>query len=91
MDHIEETTTIFPIHRLSQRITEKLAMIVSADIPGNLNKGLCNQIRLTDEGVSMTELAMITKPPLTGETFVTMSAAFMQYVWLLNDIALKSN
>lgn len=90
MDHIEETTTIFPIHRLNKRITEKLAKIVSADIPGNLNKGLCNQIRLTDEGVSMTELAMITKLPLTGETFVTISAAFMQYVWLLNDIALKS-
>ncbi len=87
---MKESTTIFPIHRLNQRVTEKLANIASADIRGNINKGLNNEIRLIDDGKSMTDMATIYKNSLTGETYVQLSAAFMQYVWLLNDIALKS-
>lgn len=90
LDSINESTTIFPIHRLNQRVTEKLSKIISADIPGNINKGLGNEIRLVDDGTNMTDLATIFMLPHTGETYVRISAAFMQYVWMLNDIALKS-
>lgn len=90
IDSRNESTTIFPIHRLNQRVTEKLSKIISADIPGNINKGLSNEIRLIDDGTNMTDLATIFKLPHTGETYVRISAAFMQYVWVLNDIAIKS-
>lgn len=83
-------TTIFPIHRLNRKVTAKLEKIVSANIPGNINKGLRNELNLIDEGHNMTETARVDKDGLTGETYVTLSAAFMQYVWLLTDIALKS-
>lgn len=81
---------VFPINRLHQRVTEKLSKIITADIPGNINKGLRNELNLIDEGVSMTDYARVDKISLTGETYVTISAAFMQYVWLLTDIALKN-
>lgn len=85
-----ESTTVFPIHKLNPRVTEKLSKIVSADIPGNINKGLSNEICFIDEDTNITDTASIIKSPLTGETYVKISAAFMQYVWLLNDIALRS-
>lgn len=81
---------VFPINRLHQRVTEKLSKIITTDIPGNINKGLRNELNLIDEGVSMTDMARVNKISLTGETYVTISAAFMQYVWLLTDIALKN-
>lgn len=86
----ENTNLVFPIHRLNQRVSEKLAKIVSADIPGNINKGLQNEVNFIDEGTGMTDCAYINRNALTNKVYVTMSAAFMQYVWLLNDIALKS-
>lgn len=81
---------VFPINRLHQRVTEKLSKIITADIPGNINNGLRNELNIIDEGVSMTDCARVDKISLTGETYVTISAAFMQYVWLLTDIALKN-
>lgn len=81
---------IFPVNRLNQRVTEKLSKIITADILGNINKGLQNELKLIDEGVSMTECARVDKNSMTGETYVTISTAFMQYVWLLTDIALKN-
>ncbi len=86
----ETTDLVFPIHRLNQQVSEKLAKIVSANIPGNINKGLRNEVSLIDEGTGITDCAYITRDSSTGDIFVTLSAAFMQYVWLLNDIALKS-
>lgn len=80
---------VFPINKLNQRVTEKLPKIITADIPGNITKGLQNELKLIDEGVSMTDYARVDKNTLTGETYVTISTAFMQYVWLLTDIALK--
>ena len=82
--------TIFPINSLNYRVTEKLSKIITADIPGNINKGMQNKLNLIDEGESMTDCARVDKNTLTGETYVTISAAFMQYVWLLTDIALKN-
>ena len=87
---IVESTTIFPIHRLNYRVSEKLGKIITADIPGNINKGLKNSVNLIDDGRGMTECACIYKDNLEGDIYVTLSAAFMQFVWLLNDIALKS-
>ena len=81
---------IFPIHRLHQQVMEKLSKIITADIPSNINKGLQNELKLIDEGTSMTEKASVDKNMLTGEIYVTISAAFMQYVWLLTDLALKN-
>lgn len=86
----ETTNLVFPIYRLNSRVTEKLAKIVSANIPSNINKGLRNEVSLIDEGTGMTDCAYITLDSSTGEIYVTLSAAFMQYVWLLDDIALKS-
>lgn len=83
-------TLIFPIHRLNPRVSEKLSKIISADIPGQINKGLQNEVNFIDEGTGMTDCAYINRNALTNKVYVTMSAAFMQYVWLLNDIALKS-
>ena len=87
---IVESSTIFPIHRLNYRVSEKLGKIITADIPGYINKGLKNFVNLIDDGRGMTECARIDKDVLDGDIYVTVSAAFMQFVWLLNDIALKS-
>jgi hypothetical protein len=87
---ITESTTVFPIHRLNYRVSEKLGRIITADIPGCINKGLKNTVNLIDDGRGMTECARIEKDILDGDIYVTVSAAFMQFVWLLNDIALKS-
>ena len=81
---------IFPINRLHERVREKLSKIVTADILGNVNKGLRNELNLIDEETSMTDIARIDKNDLTGGTYVTISEAFMQYVWLLTDIAMKN-
>ena len=86
----DTTCLVFPIHRLNQRVSEKLSKIISADIPGQINKGLQNEVCFIDEGTGMTDCAYINRNALTINVYVTMSAAFMQYVWLLNDIALKS-
>lgn len=87
---ITESTTIFPIHRLNYRVSEMLGKIITADIPGYIDKGLKNPVQLIDDGRGMTECARIDKDILEGDIYVTVSAAFMQFVWLLNDIALKS-
>ena len=58
---ITESTTIFPIHRLNYCVSEKLGKIITADIPGSLNKGLKNAVNLIDDGRGMTECACIDK------------------------------
>lgn len=37
----------------------------------------------------MTETASVDKSDITGIVQVTISAAFMQFVWLINDVALR--
>lgn len=84
-----DKSTIFPINRLNQRVTEKLSSIISADILGNINKGLKSKIKLADQGTNITDIARAANDTLEGGAYVTISAAFMQYVWPITDTALK--
>lgn len=49
----------YPIHKLDGNITAILQTIISADIPGCINKGLSNEIHFIDEGTSITDSAKI--------------------------------
>lgn len=80
----------YPIHKLDGNITAILQTIISADIPGCINKGLSNEIHFIDEGTSITDSAKIVPDILNGGYYVQLSAAYCQYLWLICDIALKS-
>ncbi len=80
----------YPIHKLDGNITAILQTIISADIPGCINKGLSNEIHFIEEGTSITNPAKIVPDILNGGYYVQLSVAYCQYLWLICDMALKS-
>lgn len=80
---------MYPIQRLNIRITSILEDIKSADILGNVNRGLQNQIEFIDEDSHITDVCTIVKSPLDGLCRVKLSVAFCQFFWLICDYCLK--
>lgn len=80
---------MYPIHKLDRNVTHTLHDIISADIVGNINKGLQNQIDFIDEDGHITNVGEIEKNAIDGTCKVKLSAAFCQFFWFLSDICLK--
>lgn len=80
--------SLFPVQALNHNITEKLKKIISADILGNVNKGLNNNIEFIDVGTALSDVAEITKNTIDDTSKVTISAAYCQYLWLMCSITI---
>lgn len=80
---------MYPIHRLNYNITRIFRDIVSADIEGDINKGLQNEIHFIDEDSHITDVARITGNRLDNTCQVSLSSAYCQFLWLICDIFLK--
>ena len=76
--------SLFPVQALNHNITEKLKKIISADILGNVNKGLNNNIEFIDVGKAISNVAEIN--PINKK--VIISAAYCQYLWLMCSITI---
>ena len=87
---------IFPVLTLNSSITEAISKIVSIGIAEGIKEGLDPEIHLFDEEggpiqtiAEITELPSFLKPEHKRK--VSVSAAYMQVLWILCDIALKNN
>ena len=87
---------IFPVLTLNSSITEAISKIVSIGIAYGIKEGLDPEIHLFDEEggpiqtiAEITELPSFLKPEHKRK--VSVSAAYMQVLWILCDIALKNN
>lgn len=80
---------LFPVQALNQNITHIMEKISSADIWGNIHKGLCSEIGLIDKGTPITDVSYITKCPLENKIYVKISAAYCQFLWLLSSIMIR--
>ena len=87
---------IFPVLTLNSSITEAISKIVSIGIADGIKEGLDPEIHLFDEEggpiqtiAEITELPSFLKPEHKRK--VSVSAAYMQVLWILCDIALKNN
>jgi len=76
--------SLFPVQALNRNITEILKKIISADILGNVNKGLNNNIEFIDVGKAISNVAEIN--PINKK--VIISAAYCQYLWLMCSITI---
>ncbi len=80
---------MYPIHKLDRNVTHTLHDIISADVEGNINKGLQNQIDFIDEDSHITDVCEIVQNAIDGTCKVKLSSAFCQFFWFLSDICLK--
>lgn len=80
---------MYPIRKLDRNINHILHDIISADIEGNVNKGLQNQIDFFDEDDHISGVANIVKNPIDSTCRVMLSEAFCQFLWFICDICLK--
>ena len=78
---------MYPIHKLNSNVTKDLQKIISADIKTNVQKGLQNEIKFIDECSHITNVAEIKGTNDNAQVY--LSSAFCQFLWLINDIALK--
>lgn len=80
---------MYPVRKLDRNITHILQDIISADIEGNVNKGLQNQIDFFDEDDHISDVAVIVRSPIDGTCHVRLSEAYCQFLWFISDICLK--
>lgn len=86
----------FPVKRLNESITQAISKIVSIGIHKGIEDGLDPRIHIIDEeGGPIQDVAKITEIPVIFhpkyKRSVTVSAAYMQILWIICDIALKNN
>lgn len=81
------SSKMYPIHKLNSNVTKDLQKIISADIKTNVQKGLQNEIKFIDECSHITNVAEIKGTNDNAQVY--LSSAFCQFLWLINDIALK--
>lgn len=80
---------MYPIRKLDRNISHILHDIISANIEGNVNKGLQNQIEFFDEDDHISDVAVIVHNSIDGTCRVRLSEAFCQFFWFISDICLK--
>lgn len=81
---------LFPVLSLNRNITDILTHIQSANIRGEIEKGLNNEIIYFDEGTHISDVAEIySLLPETDKAQVRISAAYCQYLWLICDATYK--
>ena len=80
----------FPIQQaLSDRITEVLSKIASADILGAIGQGFKNEVLFIDEGSTMSGTAEVIIRQADGMCQVQLSAAFCQFLWIFSGLAIS--
>lgn len=79
----------FPILALNSNITQLIKKIPSADILDNIKEGLNNEIRFIDQDCPISDVAKIVKSPMDGKSYVSLSAAYCQYLWLMCSIIIR--
>lgn len=79
----------FPILALNHNIIQFIKKIPSADILDNIKEGLNNEIRFIDQDCPISDVARIVKFPMDGKSYVSLSAAYCQYLWLMCSIIIK--
>ena len=80
---------LFPVQALNSNITQLIKKIPSADILENIKQGLNNEICFTDQDCPISDVAKIVKYPTDGKSYVSLSAAYCQYLWLMCCIIIK--
>jgi len=80
---------LFPVLALNSNITQLIKKIPSADILEHIKEGLNNEIRFTDQDCPISDVAKIVKYPTEGKSYVSLSAAYCQYLWLICCIIIK--
>jgi hypothetical protein len=80
----------YPVSRLNPNITLCLSKVISANILGNIQKGLNPKIEFIDVNERITSSAKIVHDRLNGSSQVYLSLAYCQYLWLICDASLKS-
>jgi len=85
----------FPVLLLNPNITDAISKIVSIGIADGIKEGLDSQIHLVDEEGPVSTVAEITEFSaflnLEYKRKVSVSAAYMQVLWIICNIALKNN
>lgn len=79
----------FSILALNSNIPQIIKKIISAGILDNIKEGLNNEIRLIDQDCPISDVARIVKFPMDGKSYVSLSAAYCQYLWLMCSIIIK--
>lgn len=82
---------LFPVLALNSNITRFIKKMPSAGILENIQEeeGLNNGIRFIDQDCPISDVAKIVKYPTDGKSYVSLSAAYCQYLWLMCCIILK--
>ena len=79
----------FPILALNCNITQLIKKIPSADILDNIKEGLNNEICFIDQDCPISDVAKIVKFPMDGKSYVSLSAAYCQFLWLMCSIIIR--
>lgn len=79
----------FPVLALNSNITQLIKKIPSAGILENIKEGLNNEIRFFDENCPISNVAEVVKFPTDGKSYVSLSAAYCQYLWLMCSIIIR--
>lgn len=82
---------LFPVLALNSNITQFIEKMPSTGILENIQEkeGLNNGIRFIDQDCPISDVAKIVKYPTDGKSYVSLSAAYCQYLWLMCCIILK--
>ncbi len=78
---------MYPIHTLNSNITKILQKILSANILGNVQNGLQHDIKFIDDCSHISDVAEIKGNNHNAQVY--LSSAYCQFLWLIDDIALK--
>lgn len=80
---------LFPVLSLNSNITQLIKEIPSAGILGNIMGGLNNEICFIDKDCPISDVAHIVKFQTDGKSYVSLSAAYCQYLWLMCCIIIR--
>lgn len=79
----------FPVLALNGNITQLIKKIPSAGILENIEVGLNNEISFIDQDSPISDVAKIVKFLTDGKSYVSLSAAYCQYLWLMCSIIIR--
>lgn len=79
----------FQVIALNGNITQFIKKFPSAGVLDNIKKGLSNDIRLFDEDSPISNVASIVKFPTDGKSYVGLSVAYCQFLWLMCSIIIR--
>ncbi len=80
---------LFPVLALNSNITQLIKKIPSAGILENIKEGLNNEIRFIDQNSPISDVAKIVKFSTDSKSYVSLSAAYCQYLWLMCSIIIR--